>query len=181
MPDEPKPPLFSWSWAGGLGLIAIGIVLMAILTGFGTDAYGWLKEKWNGPGPELVKIDFQIGNGCPLGRLLDIRDRTFEDKNTRLSNGAEKLVICDDEALSAPRNDLPTALATKYTGCLRYQQHGGGLILLRKSAAVCGTPDGKTFVCDGPNGRKKPGLDPTGENAPVSACLPDLLQRFGFS
>lgn len=176
MPDDSPPP-FSRKWLVGILLAGVGVIATLMLT----DAYEWIKAKLGDPEPEIVKIDFQATNGCPLGRLLDIRDKRFADTNVQLTNGAEKLVICDDEALSAQRNELPGKIADKYKGCLRYQQYGGGLILLRKSPAVCGTPDGKAFICDGANGRRNPGLDATGENQPVVTCPPDLLQRFGFS
>ncbi|MER8907218.1 hypothetical protein NKH99_05965 [Mesorhizobium sp. M0854] len=99
-----------------------------------------------------------------------------------LTNGADSLTICDNQPLKVVRSELPMALANRVPGCLEWRSwETGGLVLIRKSDAVCALPGGTRFVCDGPNARHALGNNAVGDSMDeIPRCLDDLLRRFGF-
>lgn len=144
---------------------------------FGDAVAGWIVDSLFAPSPSL-KVDFQASMGCPSGKLTDIR-RFAENQNLPLTNGADRLIICDSEALETIRSRLPRDLAGKYPACLRWID--GGLLMLRASSAVCALPGNRGFVCDGANARIFPGVEAIGSGNQVGACSESLLSQFGFS
>ena len=113
---------------------------------------------------------------CPSGKLTDIR-RFAEDPNLPLTNGADRLIIRDSEALETSRSELPRDLARKYPACLRRID---GLLMLRASSAMCALPNDQGFICDGANARVFPGVESIGNGSQVEACTATLLRQFGF-
>lgn len=137
----------------------------------------WGYEKVMSPSPS-IKIDFQAELRCPNGKLTDIR-RLFEDDRVALTNGADRLTICDSEALTTTRSKIPRDLSRRYPGCVHADDRE--IIMLRASSAVCELPDSSGFICDGENGRTYPGSGAMGIGQPVAPCQASLLRRFGFA
>jgi len=133
------------------------------------------------PEPLPVKIDFNDVDGCSQGKLVEIAKRQMGDPT--LSNGADSLIICDNEPLKAVRTELPRELANRIPGCLEWRGWGiGGLVLVRRSPAICALPGGKQFVCDGPNARHALGGNAVGDSTGhIVPCPDDVLERFGFT
>ncbi|MHA6643773.1 hypothetical protein [Mesorhizobium sp. A623] len=131
--------------------------------------------------PQKLTIDFSDIQGCALGKLADIAKRQMDD--IPLTNGADSMTICDDRPLVDVRSELPRALANRIPGCLVWRgKDSGGLVLVRKSDAVCARPDGKGFVCDGAMAPHSLGNNAIGDSIDViKPCSVDLLRRFGFS
>ncbi|MDX0985819.1 hypothetical protein GOL22_27365 [Sinorhizobium medicae] len=131
--------------------------------------------------PQRLTIDFNDVQGCFQGKLADIAKRQMDDVG--LTNGADSLTICDNQPLKSVRSELPRALANRIPGCLKWRSwESGGLVLVRKSDAVCALPGDKRFVCDGPNARHALGNNAIGDSMDrVTPCSDDLLRRFGFS
>jgi hypothetical protein len=81
-----------------------------------------------------------------MGKLADIRDRQM-GKDIPLTNGADTLTICDNQSLQAVRTELPRTLANHIPGCLDWRgKESGGLMLVRKSDAVCDLPAEKAIT-----------------------------------
>ncbi|PXW51590.1 hypothetical protein C7450_11927 [Chelatococcus asaccharovorans] len=154
----------------------VGVAAAAII---GPYVWNWWQSIVTPP-PRPITVDFNDVQGCSQGKLFDIANRQMDDVS--LTNGADSLVICDDQNLQAIRSELPRALANRIPGCLVWRgRDGGGLVLVRKSEAVCALPGGKSFICDGPNARHGLGHNAIGDSMePVALCPPDLLRRFGF-
>lgn len=129
--------------------------------------------------PETIKIDIGPEQRCLNGKLTIIRTY-FENPNLALTNGADQLTICDTEALETAQSDAPRKLASKYTGCLRWD--GWELIMLRASDAVCALPNEAGYICDGTKARARtfPGSRAIGIGQEVPLCPGELLRRFGF-
>jgi hypothetical protein len=159
-------------------LWVIGLIAATIL-GY------YILEYWQSimtPPPTPIALDFNDVQGCVLGKLIDIRDRQM-GKDIPLTNGADTLTICDNQSLQAVRSELPRALANRIPGCLDWRgKKSDGLMLVRKSDAVCALPSGKGFICDGANARHSLANNAIGDSMePVAPCSPELLRRFGFA
>lgn len=162
---------------------AILFILAGIAGGplgdFGSAITSWFRSQFSTP--QGLTIDFNDVQGCFQGKLADIAERQMD--GVRLTNGADSLTICDNQPLKAVRTELPRALANRIPGCLKWRNwETGGLVLVRKSDAVCALPGGKRFVCDGPNARHALGNNTVGDSMDrITPCSNDLLRRFGFS
>jgi hypothetical protein len=167
---------------GGITLFVLGGMVGGPLGDLGS--YVW-SSIWGEIDPpiEQVKIDFQDVQGCPGGELTAIRKR-FEDPQTALTNGADRLTICDSEALQTTRPGITRDLANRFPGCLIWGGDGDsrGLMMVRKSDAVCALPSSVGYVCDGANARHALGQQAIGEAGDVVRnCDAALLRRFGFT
>ncbi|TIO05688.1 hypothetical protein [Mesorhizobium sp.] len=167
--------------------LTIAGVILFILAGIAGGPLGdigsaitfWFRSHFSAP--QRLTIDFNDVQGCLQGKLADIAKRQMD--GVGLTNGADSLTICDNQPLNAVRSELPRALANRIPGCLNWRSwEAGGLVLVRKSDAVCALPGGKRFVCDGPNGRHALGNNAVGDSMDrITPCSDDLLRRFGFS
>lgn len=104
---EPKPAgegLFRRCVQLVLENIAGTIISLGVVGFLGLLAYFWAE-----PGP--ITFDFQAEQRCPSGKLTKIQER-LEDPNLPLTNGADRLTICDTEALETVRSEAPRALAS---------------------------------------------------------------------
>ncbi|EHK58150.1 hypothetical protein [Allomesorhizobium alhagi] len=138
---------------------------------------GWfVAYSWSLPKP--ITFDFQAEQRCPNGKLTTIQKR-FADQNIRLTNGADRLTICDTEALKTVRSEAPRDLAAKYKGCLRWD--GRELIMLRGSESVCELPGEAGYICDGAKARNYPGPSALGIGQKVPRCSTNLLRQLGFA
>lgn len=155
----------------------VGALVGGFIGHFGDALAGLAVEKWWSQSP-TIKIDFQAQQMCPSGKLTDIR-RMLDDDRLPLTNGADRLTICDTEALVTIRSQIPRDLAAKYSGCLRWID--GELVMLRASDAVCALPNDAGFICDGAKGRIFPGVGAMGIGESVAACRVDLMRQFGFA
>lgn len=171
-------------WFDGKNLkIAILTVLLSIAGGplgeVGSSMSSWFISQFSAP--QRLVIDFNDVQSCFQGKLADIAKRQMDD--VELTNGADSLTVCDNQPLKSIRAELPRALANRIPGCLKWRGwETGGLVLVRKSDAVCALPDGKRFVCDGPNARHALGNNAGGDSTDsIAPCSDDLLRRFGFS
>ncbi|MER9528817.1 hypothetical protein NKI89_03250 [Mesorhizobium sp. M0309] len=151
------------------------------LIGTALVALGALVWAWFFASPQDLSLDLNAVQECSQGRLIYIRKK-FDDPTTPLTNGADMLTICDTESLQTTRPELPHDLSIRFPGCLVWRgKESGGLIMVRKSDAVCALPDGKGFVCDGANARHSSGTSAIGDSVdPVKPCSDDTLRRFGF-
>jgi hypothetical protein len=150
----------------GATLIGLPVVFVAY----------WLYAYWSGPA--TIEIDFQTSNGCPTGRLTDLA-RHFDDKNVRLEQGADRLVICDPDTLRTNSLNAPEDIARAFPGCLTYRS--GSLLMLRASEAVCAVPSKNIFVCDGDVGGGSVGSVGNGQpSTEVPSCSNEELSRFGI-
>ncbi|MFD9901249.1 hypothetical protein [Mesorhizobium sp. NPDC059025] len=131
--------------------------------------------------PKELLIEFNDVLGCSSGKLADIAKRQMN--NVELTNGADSLVICDNQPLRAIRSELPRSLANRVPGCLEWRGwQTGGLGLVRKSSSVCSLPGGKRYICDGPNARHALGKNAVGDSLdPIQLCPDRLLEQFGFA
>lgn len=171
----------------GWGKLTISGVVLLILTGvaggplgdIGNAIASWFLSQLSAP--QRLTIDFNDVQGCLQGKLSDIAKRQMD--GVGLTNGADSLTICDNQPLNAVRSELPSALATRIPGCLNWRGwETRGLVLVRKSDAVCALPGGKRFVCDGPNARLALGNNAVGDSLDrITPCSDELLRRFGFS
>lgn len=151
----------------------IGATLIGLPVAF--VAY-WLYAHWSGPAS--IEIDFQTSNGCPTGRLTDLA-RHFDDKTVKLEQGADRLIICDPDALRTNSLNAPEDIARAFPACLTYRS--GSLLMLRASAGVCAFPSRNIFICDGDLGGVPVGAVEVGQaSTPVTQCSDEKLVRFGF-
>ncbi|MET3518861.1 hypothetical protein [Mesorhizobium abyssinicae] len=139
---------------------------------------GWAYIRYD---PKEISIDFNDVQGCSQGKLADIAKRQLDGVD--LTNGADALIICDNQSLKTVRKEMPRALANRIPGCLDWSSwETGGLVLVRKSSAVCSLPGGKQFVCDGANARHGLGANAVGDSTKdaISSCSDAVLKKFGF-
>lgn len=158
----------------------VAFVLGAIASGPLEDlgSYLWQLAR---RAPQTITLDFNASHACTQGVLTEIR-KSFDNPRTALTNGADMLTICDDQSLRTTRPNLPWALANQYKGCLVWRGKESGLLLVRKSKAVCALPDAKGFICDGANARHGLGNNAVGDSTnTVTTCPDDLLVKFGFA
>lgn len=179
----------SWSrpmrkWWRELTIAGVVLFILAGIAGgplgdIGSAITSWFTSQFSTP--QELTIDFNDVQGCFQGRLADIAKRQMDD--VRLTNGADSLTICENQPLKAVRSELPRALANRIPGCLEWRSSAtGGLVLIRKSNAVCALPGDKRFVCDGPNARHALGNNAVGDSMnSIPPCSDDLLHRFGFT
>jgi hypothetical protein len=143
-------------------------------------------------GAEDPAYDVRLSTAVPACTTGDVA-RIARDLDVRLALGADRLVICDDTQLTAPRSEFAREIAERYRGCLAYDGTiRPTLTLLRTSDAVCraayrfvgglvmqSPPEQGVYVCLG--GR---GMSPGSRHDPVAtearACTEDELRRFGF-
>ena len=79
-----------------------GALIGGFIGHFGDALAAFAVEKlWSQP--PAIKIDFQAQRMCPNGKLSDIR-RILDDDLLPLTNGADRLIICDTEALVTIRS-----------------------------------------------------------------------------
>lgn len=128
-----------------------------------------------------IKIDFNATRACAQGKLIDLR-KMFADPNTPLTNGADMLTICDVESLQTVRPNLPFELSRRFPGCLVWRgKESGGLVMVRKSDAVCAVTGSTDFICDGAKARHFTGMSTVADSVdPVKPCSDDTLRQFGF-
>ncbi|RWM10441.1 hypothetical protein [Mesorhizobium sp.] len=153
-------------------LIAIGLLLSGFFGHYGDRAASRLDDELSTK-DQSVKMDFQAVMGCPSGRVADLRL-----SGVQLTNGANELTICDNEALLTSASLAAHDLALKYRGCLRLV--GGDLTMLRVSHAICALPGSGGYVCDGAAGRNYEGAESMGVGQEVKPCSQVLLAKFGF-
>lgn len=157
-------------WA--LLLFVVGVVA----TIWVTDVYGWLVGQFERSSP--FKIDFQATRRCSGGELIDLR-RHFADQSLKLEWGADRLIICDPDALQTNVADAPRDIANAFPGCLNYRT--GVLQMLRSSDTVCALPSGDSYICDGEAAAIYPGSSALGaETNAIAPCTDQLLTQFGF-
>lgn len=158
-------------------------VMTAIFSGplgdFGSSMFSWALSIFSNH--QNLTIDFNDVQGCTQGNLADIAKRQMD--NVELTNGADSLTICDNQALVGIRSELPRELANRIPGCLSWRgMESGGLTLVRKSNSVCALPGGKHFLCDGPSARGALGYNAVGSSLdPIKPCSSEQLRRFGFN
>ncbi|RWD09558.1 hypothetical protein [Mesorhizobium sp.] len=167
------------------GFAVIGFVLGAIVSGplgdFGSHLWQTFQSAVSPP-TQTITLDFNASHACNQGVLTEIR-KSFDDPRTPLTNGADMLTICDKEPLRTTRPSLPWDLAGRFKGCLVWRgAESGGLLLVRKSKAVCALPGDKGFICDGAEARQSLGNNAVGDAADaVETCPDDILRKFGFA
>lgn len=179
MPDSPKSSLKS-PWVTGIGGFVLGAILSGPLGNLGT--YIWDRGRALIYSPDqMVTLDFNATRACSQGRLVVIREM-FADRNTPLTNGTDTLSICDTESLQTVRPSLPYELSKRFPGCLVWRgTESGGLVMIRKSDAVCAVPGSADFICDGAKARHFTGTNSIADSADaVKPCSDDTLRKFGF-
>ncbi|MER8843387.1 hypothetical protein [Mesorhizobium australicum] len=179
MADSPKSP-FKSPWVTGIGGFILGAILSGPLGNLGTYI---LDEGRTFIFPQVqeVTIDFNATRACSQGRLVAIREM-FADSNTPLTNGADTLSICDTESLQTVRPNLPYELSKRFPGCLVWRgKESGGLVMVRKSDAICAVPGGADFICEGAKARHFTGTNSIADSVDaVKPCSDDTLRKFGF-
>ncbi|MER8395778.1 hypothetical protein NKH10_28640 [Mesorhizobium sp. M1340] len=153
------------------------LIVATFITIWLTDGYGWLLQQFAPPSP--LKIDFQVEKRCAGGELVDLSQH-FADQSLKLEWGADRLIICDPDALQTNVADAPRDLANAFPGCLHYGS--GSLRMLHSSNAVCALPSGGGYICDGEAAGSYLGSMALGIEADaVSPCTDQVLSRFGFN
>lgn len=179
MVDAPKK-LWESPWITGVGGFVLGAILGGPLGNFGT--YLWDQGRtFIFPPVQELTIDFNATRGCSQGKLVDIR-KMFVDAKIPLTNGADTLSICDTESLQTVRALLPYDLSRRFPGCLVWRgKESGGLVMVRKSDAICSVPGGTDFLCDGAKARHFTGTNTIADSVDaVKPCSEDTLRQFGF-
>lgn len=177
---EPPKGLSKSPWVTGIGGFILGAILSGPLGNLGS--YIWDHGRaFIFPPVQEVTIDFNVTLACPQGKLVNIRDM-FADRNTPLTNGADTLRICDTESLQTVRPNLPYELSKRFPGCLVWRgKESGGLVMVRKSDAICAVPGGVDFICDGAKARHFTGTNSIADSVDaVKPCSDDTLRKFGF-
>lgn len=182
MADSSKKPRSWITWIAGTGILAA--IVLGIAGGPLGEFGNYLKELGRNfffPPSQEVKIDFNATRACSQGRMVDLR-KMFADPNTPLTNGADMLMICDVDSLQTVRPNLPYELSRRFPGCLVWRgKESGGLIMVRKSDAICALPGGTNFMCDGAKARHFTGTNTIADSVDaVKPCSDDTLRQFGF-
>lgn len=94
------------------------------------------------------------------------------------------LIICDSQSLATTKPSFAEDLARRLPGCLVWDGKGnsGGLIMVRRSDAICALPGNRGFVCNGAGARHSKGSNANRDSEyRVPLCSAETLSRFGFT